>query len=118
MKRKPARILRDQLIREQNNRCHYCRCVMLPAGVDHDRAVTLDHIVPVSRGGEHKHVNTVAACRKCNIAKADALLKPKRRAKKPDRIGEPSDAAIQNRRERRKVVSALKRWQASVGVSA
>lgn len=118
MKRQPARILRDQLIREQDNRCHYCRCVMLPADVDHDRAVTLDHIVPVSRGGEHKHVNTVAACRKCNITKADALLKPKPPAKKPRRIGLPSDAAIQNRRERRKTVAALKRWRANAGVSA
>lgn len=36
-------------------------------------APELDHIVPVSRGGEHSYANTRCLCRRCNAAKADRL---------------------------------------------
>lgn len=36
--------------------------------------LTRDHILPVSRGGEDKWENVVAACRRCNQHKADHLL--------------------------------------------
>jgi 5-methylcytosine-specific restriction endonuclease McrA len=35
------------------------------------RALTIDHIVPASRGGPLSWMNTVAACRDCNSRKAD-----------------------------------------------
>lgn len=44
--------------------CQYCG----------DRAETLDHVVPRSRGGLHSWDNVVAACRPCNVHKADRLL--------------------------------------------
>ena len=44
--------------------CQYCG----------DRAETLDHVVPRSRGGGHSWENVVAACRPCNVHKADRLL--------------------------------------------
>lgn len=31
----------------------------------------MDHIVPISRGGESKRGNVVAACHACNAQKAD-----------------------------------------------
>jgi 5-methylcytosine-specific restriction endonuclease McrA len=46
------------------HRCQYCG----------DRAETLDHVVPRSRGGVHAWDNVVAACRPCNVHKADRLL--------------------------------------------
>lgn len=46
------------------HRCQYCG----------DRAETLDHVVPRSRGGLHTWDNVVAACRPCNVHKADRLL--------------------------------------------
>lgn len=36
-----------------------------------DRAPELDHIIPLSRGGEHSYRNTQCACRRCNAAKSD-----------------------------------------------
>lgn len=39
-----------------------------------DQAPELDHIVPLSKGGEHSYRNTQCACRKCNAAKGDTLL--------------------------------------------
>lgn len=35
-----------------------------------DRAPEVDHINPLSQGGEHSYRNTQCACRKCNIAKS------------------------------------------------
>lgn len=46
------------------HRCQYCG----------DRAETLDHVIPRSRGGAHTWENVVAACRTCNVNKADRLL--------------------------------------------
>lgn len=64
--------LRDRLFNEQKGRCFYCRCHMVAAGADDDRATTLDHVAAKSRGGKLKNGNAVAACRKCNQDKADA----------------------------------------------
>ncbi|MHB8123996.1 MAG: HNH endonuclease [Desulfuromonadaceae bacterium] len=36
-----------------------------------DRAPELDHIKPISKGGEHSYRNTQCACRACNLAKSD-----------------------------------------------
>ena len=36
-----------------------------------DYALTIDHVLPRSRGGKNTWVNTVAACKPCNTAKAD-----------------------------------------------
>ncbi len=43
--------------------CHYCRRVV---GA---RALTMDHIVPLGRGGRSVRGNVVAACKTCNTKK-------------------------------------------------
>jgi Zn finger protein HypA/HybF involved in hydrogenase expression len=40
-------------------------------GTHRDNAPELDHIIPLSRGGEHTYRNTQCSCRKCNAAKSD-----------------------------------------------
>lgn len=45
--------------------CMYC-AQELPV-----RALTIDHIVPRSRGGRHTWTNTCSACARCNQKKAD-----------------------------------------------
>ncbi|MGY6500224.1 MAG: HNH endonuclease [Acidimicrobiales bacterium] len=44
--------------------CQYCG----------NKAESIDHVVPRSRGGEHDWCNVVAACRRCNAHKGDRLL--------------------------------------------
>ena len=34
-----------------------------------DKAETMDHVIPLSRGGKHEPENLVPACKKCNFAK-------------------------------------------------
>jgi 5-methylcytosine-specific restriction endonuclease McrA len=60
-----ARPLPKRLVRRlRAAACTYCG---KPGG-------TVDHVVPLSRGGQHAEGNLVPACRSCNSSKADKLL--------------------------------------------
>jgi 5-methylcytosine-specific restriction endonuclease McrA len=52
-------------------KCAYCG-VEITAGDANkvtDKTATIDHIVPISMGGENTLENIVACCRKCNFVK-------------------------------------------------
>jgi len=54
-----------------------CQCCRKPTprdkrGTYHPRAPELDHIIPLSKGGEHSYRNTQLLCRACNAAKSDS----------------------------------------------
>lgn len=67
------RVYRRQLARDQANRCFYCGCPLVepPArgGPCPPRAATLDHRVPVSRGGTDDPNNICVSCYQCNVLK-------------------------------------------------
>lgn len=49
-------------------KCQYC-------GVDLDlRSITIDHVVPKSRGGQTSWRNCVASCKRCNTVKGSRML--------------------------------------------
>ncbi len=43
--------------------CHYCGGVFSPS------SLTMDHIVPIARGGRSAKGNVVPSCKKCNTTK-------------------------------------------------
>ncbi|OQY59405.1 MAG: HNH endonuclease [Desulfobacteraceae bacterium 4572_88] len=43
--------------------CHYCGCPIPP------KELTMDHIVPISRGGRTTKGNVVPCCKECNNKK-------------------------------------------------
>lgn len=47
--------------------CHYCGQKVSP------KELTMDHIVPISRGGKSTKGNVVTACKHCNTAKQQLL---------------------------------------------
>jgi 5-methylcytosine-specific restriction endonuclease McrA len=54
--------------------CHYCKNKFLP------EEITMDHVVPLSRGGRSVKGNIVACCKRCNSDKkyltpVDMILK-------------------------------------------
>lgn len=57
-------------------RCQLCgiKTPKTKRGTYKDDAPELDHIQPLSKGGEHSYRNTQCSCRKCNGAKSDAPL--------------------------------------------
>lgn len=62
--RRNISLTRRHILIRDRYRCAYCR----------DHATTVDHVVPRSRGGQHRWDNVVASCRPCNHTKADKLL--------------------------------------------
>jgi 5-methylcytosine-specific restriction endonuclease McrA len=68
-KEKARRLRRTQWWMNQVNRgiCHYCRREVGRTDV------TMDHIVPVSRGGRSRKGNVVPACKMCNNRKKSLL---------------------------------------------
>lgn len=59
---------RQSLFQRDNNKCGYC------GGVFPRKELTIDHIIPKSKGGKTTWDNTVAACFKCNSRKADKTV--------------------------------------------
>ncbi len=59
---------RKNILLRDRNTCQYCS-VVLAAG-----ELTLDHVVPRSRGGQSTWENLVACCHSCNRRKGNQLL--------------------------------------------
>lgn len=59
--------------------CQYCM-ETLPKNL-----LTVDHVIPISKGGKSNFENVVAACKPCNHGKGNKLTpKPKKTPHKPD----------------------------------
>jgi len=59
------KISKKELVRLYNSPCFYCGS---------GENVEADHVVPISRGGQHSIGNLVPACRACNRSKHNKLL--------------------------------------------
>lgn len=66
-------VTRTALRKRDGDACHYCGVIM-----DFSRATgrkfnskhaTVEHVIPLSRGGSHTMANSVLACRRCNCQK-------------------------------------------------
>ena len=53
---------RNRIYKRDNHQCVYCGS---------SRNLTLDHVLPKSRGGKNDWTNLVTSCFKCNLKKAD-----------------------------------------------
>lgn len=83
---------RRSLWRRKFRHCHYCdvRLTLMP-GRPH--SMTLDHKIPLARGGGNKPVNYAACCGPCNNAKGamtEAEFRQKRARSRPHT---PSDGS-------------------------
>lgn len=58
-------LTRQNVFKRDKFKCQYC-------GFDKD--LTLDHVVPRSKGGKSTWNNLVTACKKCNARKGDSTL--------------------------------------------
>jgi predicted nucleic acid-binding Zn ribbon protein len=66
------RFSRSEVFKRDGWRCQCCGCKCSPSRqVPHPKAPTLDHIIPLSKGGGHTRVNTQLLCFTCNSRKGD-----------------------------------------------
>jgi len=59
---KSVMMTRQNIFKRDRNTCQYC------GAKDH---LTLDHVIPKSRGGKSNWDNLITACRRCNTRKGD-----------------------------------------------
>jgi 5-methylcytosine-specific restriction endonuclease McrA len=59
---------RKNILARDENRCQYCDLRF------REHELTLDHVVPKSKGGPSTWSNVVAACKSCNQQKRDYLI--------------------------------------------
>lgn len=67
---------RRKILERDNWTCKMCKCKVHDRKTDYntpDKA-HLDHIIPISKGGNSEPDNLQVLCRDCNIAKADKIL--------------------------------------------
>ena len=64
---KRVAVKKANLMVRDNGTCQYCG-----KSLSHGQA-TIDHVIPVSRGGKHDWKNVVLSCKECNNVKADRL---------------------------------------------
>ena len=54
------------IVKAHKGRCHYCRKLT---------PLTMDHVIPLSKGGRHSPENIVPACQSCNSKKNNRLIR-------------------------------------------
>jgi CRISPR/Cas system Type II protein with McrA/HNH and RuvC-like nuclease domain len=59
---KTLKVNRNRIFKRDNHQCVYCGA---------KRDLTLDHVIPKSRGGKNDWFNLVTSCSKCNLKKAN-----------------------------------------------
>ena len=60
---------RNNILWRDKNQCQYCGVIESP------REMTIDHVIPRSRGGENTWSNLVTCCKKCNQKKGNRTPK-------------------------------------------
>lgn len=58
-------VSRREVFRRDQHQCQYCGS---------KQQLTIDHVMPRSKGGTHTWDNVVTACARCNTSKGDRLL--------------------------------------------
>lgn len=64
------------LLSKQKNTCCYCGCKIHHPYLNIMPIATIDHVIPLSKGGSNLMHNLVACCQKCNTLKASRDLGP------------------------------------------
>jgi 5-methylcytosine-specific restriction endonuclease McrA len=60
-----VRLSRQNIFLRDEHTCQYCRQRFS------EKRLTIDHVIPLSRGGRHEWTNVVTACSACNNKKGD-----------------------------------------------
>lgn len=68
-------VTREDIIRRDGTTCYLCGDKLDPnTPPRHPKAITIDHVLALARGGHHTANNLRVACKSCNSRKRDKLL--------------------------------------------
>lgn len=73
---KYEKVDKTNVFERDNYKCTKCgvKCDISKVGTNHDEEPTLDHIIPMSKGGPHTYDNVQTLCRNCNTKKGNSLI--------------------------------------------
>lgn len=74
-RKKENRIYFDTETRERVLKKSKCKCAKCGKELNIS-TMTIDHIIPLSKGGTNKEYNLIAMCKKCNKEKGSSVFKP------------------------------------------
>ena len=74
-RKKENRIYFDTETRERILKKSKCKCARCGKELNMSN-MTIDHIIPLSKGGTNKEYNLIAMCKKCNKEKGSSVFKP------------------------------------------
>jgi 5-methylcytosine-specific restriction endonuclease McrA len=78
-RRRTPRFSKTNIFLRDLHHCQYCETQFSKS------ILTLDHVLPLSKGGRTEWTNIVTACSPCNSRKGNSLVpKPKRKPHQPD----------------------------------
>lgn len=66
-----SRDVKEDILRKSEGVCAHCGCQVVVGD-----NFTVEHVVPISKGGTNDLVNIVALCRTCNVTKGDGIWHP------------------------------------------
>lgn len=70
--------IKQRIVKRDNHTCQYCKKRFPPKVRTNwekiNKKLTIDHVLPRSKGGTWDDTNLVAACKECNSKKADKIL--------------------------------------------
>jgi 5-methylcytosine-specific restriction endonuclease McrA len=73
MNSRQRRTKRGQLISLFESRCWWCNCCLAP------EKLTLDHLIPKSKGGSNSFENLRLSCFSCNNSRGNSLYPPRKK---------------------------------------
>ena len=65
--------VRDRILLKTNGKCAHCGMKIS----DKDHNYTIEHIVPLSKGGYNDEKNLLPLCKKCNVKKDNIIMDPR-----------------------------------------
>lgn len=73
--KKRTRVVRRSVWNRDGWECQHCGTTVA-TGEDYNKPSypTIDHVIPLAKGGEHSMSNTMTLCRRCNTIKSDAIV--------------------------------------------
>lgn len=63
-------VCRWEVFKRDSWTCYICKRKVRNIS-NHPRMATLDHVIPISKGGSHTYSNIKTCCAECNCKKAD-----------------------------------------------
>jgi len=87
---KRSRVVRRSVWNRDDWTCQQCG-TDVATGLDYNEPSypTVDHVIPLAKGGEHSMSNTMTLCRRCNTIKSDAIVASDVESKLIFKVGTP-----------------------------